>query len=135
TNVFPSINTNSPVISTITYPVGTPSYIITNTASSVIYPLGSPGPVVTNWNGGHTKINSYTYPTFSADYDAYATNVNVVVTYYDYILGDGNYQVSTLNGSVYVQGNAVLLVTSSATPTALTIAQGKSLQLYDQAPS
>jgi len=61
--------------------------------------------------------------------------VNVVVTYYDYILGDGNYQVSTLNGSVYVQGNAVLLVTSSATPTALTIAQGKSLQLYDQAPS
>jgi hypothetical protein len=43
--------------------------------------------------------------------------------------------VSTLNGSVYVQGNAVLLVTSSATPTSLTIADGKSLQLYNQAPS
>ena len=135
TNVVTSINTNSTVISTITYPVGTPTYIITNTASASVYPLGSPGPIVTNWNNGHTRINGYTYSTFSADYDAYATNVNVVVTYYDYILGDGNYQVSTLNGSVYVQGNAVLLVTSSATPTALTIAQGKSLQLYDQAPS
>ncbi len=116
TNVVTSINTNSTLTTTITYPAGSPTYIITNTALSAVYPLGSPGPVVTNWNGGGTKINSYTYPTFSADYDAYATNVNVVVTYYDYILGDGNYQVSTLNGSVYVQGNAVLLVTSTATP-------------------
>src|SRR6266851_2051023 len=134
TNVVTSINTNSTLTTTITYPVGTPTYIITNTALSAVYPLGSPGPVVTNWNGGGTRVVGYTYPTFSADYDAYATNVNVVVTYYDYILGDGNYQVSSLNGSVYVQGNAVLLVTSSATPTSLTIAQGKSLQLYDQAP-
>ncbi len=43
--------------------------------------------------------------------------------------------MSTLNGSVYVQGNAVLLVTSSAAPTSITIADGKSLQLYNQAPS
>jgi len=71
----------------------------------------------------------------------YITNVSTTIgtniTYYDYILGDGNYQVSALNGSVYVQGNAVLLVTStsSATFRSLTIAEGKSLQLYNQAPS
>jgi hypothetical protein len=68
-----------------------------------------------------------------ANYYARTTNGTVTVTYYDYILGDGNYQLSTLNGSVYVQGNAVLLVTSSASPSSITIADGKSLQLYNQA--
>jgi hypothetical protein len=135
TNVVTSISTNSTLTTTIPYPAGIPTYIITNTASSSVYPLGSPGPVVTNWNNGHTRINGYTYPTFSADYDAYATNVNVVVTYYDYILGNGNYQLSSLSGNIYVNGAAVLLVTSSATPNSITIANGKSLQLYNQAPS
>jgi len=135
TNVSATISTNFTVTTTIIYPSGSPTYIITNTTSSIIYPLGSPGPVVTNWNGSDTKINSYTYPTFSAVYGAYTTNVNVTVTYYDYILSDGNYQVANLNGSIYVQGNAVLLVTSSGTLTGLTIADGKSLQLYNQSPS
>jgi hypothetical protein len=135
TNTVTSISTNSTLTTTIPYPAGSPTYIITNTASSAVYPLGSPGPVVTNWNNGHTRINGYTYPTFSADYDAYATNVNVVVTYYDYILGNGNYQLSSLSGNIYVNGAAVLLVTSSATPNSITIANGKSLQLYNQAPS
>jgi hypothetical protein len=135
TNVVTSISTNSTLTTTIPYPAGSPTYIITNTASSAVYPLGSPGPVVTNWNNGLTRINGYTYPTFSADYDAYATNVNVVVTYYDYILGNGNYQLSSLSGNIYVNGAAVLLVTSSATPNSITIANGKSLQLYNQAPS
>jgi len=57
------------------------------------------------------------------------------ITYYDYILGDGNYQVSALNGSVCVQGDAVLLLSSSATFRSLTIAEGKSLRLYNQGPS
>src|SRR5258708_4805579 len=68
----------------------------------------------------------------------YVTNISTTlgtnITYYDYILGDGNYQVSDLNGSVYVHGNAVLLVTSNATSNSITIANGKNLQLYNQAP-
>jgi len=65
------------------------------------------------------------------------TNVSTIgtnITYYDYILGDGNYQVSNLSGSVYVQGDAVLLVTGSATSNSIVIANGKSLQFYNQAP-
>jgi hypothetical protein len=65
----------------------------------------------------------------------FSSTIGTNITYYDYILGDGNYQVSDLNGSVYVQGNAVLLVTSNATLTSLTIAESKSLQLYNQAPN
>ena len=66
------------------------------------------------------------------------TNVSTIgtnITYYDYILGDGNYQVSSLSGNVYVNGAAVLLVTSGATTNSITIANGKNLQLYNQAPS
>jgi hypothetical protein len=138
TNVVYAYTTNSSITTTVTYPAGTPSSITTNSATSSVYPIGSPGPVVTNWSLGLLgvlKISGYTYPTFVANYYTRTTNGTVTVTYYDYILGDGNYQLSTFNGSVYVQGNAVLLVTSSATPTSLTIADGKSLQLYNQAPS
>ncbi len=133
TNVSTTINPTA--ITTITYPVGDPVSVTTNFAVSPIYPSDSPGPVFTNWNAGHTKINGYTYPTFTANYGTYTTNVNVTVTYYDYILGDGNHQLSSLNGSLYVQGDAVLLVTSIANPTSITIAEGKSLQLYNQSPS
>ncbi len=133
TNVSTIINPTA--ITTITYPVGDPVSVTTNFAISPIYPSDSPGPVFTNWNGGHTKINGYTYPTFTANYGTYTTNVNVTVTYYDYILGDGNYQVSNLSGNIYVDGAAVLLVTSSATTNSITIANGKNLQLYNQAPS
>ena len=90
---------------------------------------------MTNWNGGGTRVTGYTYPIFTANYSAYTTNSYVTVAYYDYILGDGNYQLSSLSGSVYVSGKAVLLVTSSATPSSITIADGKSLQLYNQASS
>jgi hypothetical protein len=138
TNVVYAYTTNSSITTTVTYPAGTPSSITTNTAISSVYPIGSPGPVVTNWSLGLLgilKISTYTYPTFVANYNTRTTNGTVTVTYYDYILGDGNYQLSSLSGSVYVQGKAVLLVTSSATPTSITIADGKSLQLYNQAPS
>jgi hypothetical protein len=138
TNLVYTYTTNYSITTTITYPAGTPIYITNYSASSSVYPVGSPGPVVTNWSLGLLgvlKPSSYTYPTFVAVYGTRTTNGTVTVTYYDYILGDGNYQLSTLNGSVYVQGNAVLLVTSSATPTSLTIADGKSLQFYNQAPS
>ena len=64
-----------------------------------------------------------------------STTIGTNITYYDYILGDGNYQVSNLSGNVYVNGAAVLLVTSSATTNSITIANGKNLQLYNQAPS
>src|SRR6266851_3783403 len=138
TNVVYAYTTNSSITTTVTYPAGTPSSITTNSAISSVYPIGSPGPVVTNWSLGLLgilKISTYTYPTFVANYNTRTTNGTVTVTYYDYILGDGNYQLSTLNGSIYVQGKAVLLVTSSAAPTSITIADGKSLQLYNQAAS
>src|SRR5258708_21897114 len=82
TNVVTTINTNSTLTTTITYPVRTPTYIITNSALSAIYPLGSPGPFVPNWNAVHTKIKAYNYPTFSADYDTYTTSVTVVLPHY-----------------------------------------------------
>jgi len=138
TNVVYTYTTNSSITTTITYPVGTPISITTNFASSSVYPVGSPGPVFTNGSLGlfwDPKFGTYIYPTFAANYNTRTTNGTLTVTYYDYILGDGNYQLSALSGSVYVQGNAVLLVTSSATPTSLTIADGKSFQLYNQAPS
>jgi hypothetical protein len=138
TNVVYAYTTNSSITTTVTYPAGNPTTITTNSASSSVYPVGSPGPVVTNWSLGLLgvlKVSTYTYPTFVANYYTRTTNGTVTVTYYDYILGDGNYQLSSLSGSVYVQGKAVLLVTSSATPTSITIADGKSLQLYNQAPS
>jgi hypothetical protein len=138
TNVVYAYTTNSSITTTVTYPAGNPTTITTNSASSSVYPVGSPGPVVTNWSLGLLgvlKVSTYTYPTFVANYYTRTTNGTVTVAYYDYILGDGNYQLSSLSGSVYVQGKAVLLVTSSATPTSITIADGKSLQLYNQAPS
>src|SRR5712692_6253691 len=135
TNISTSIGTNASVATTTTYPSGNPISVTTNLVSSSVYPLGSPGPVVTNWNGGGTKVTGYTYPTFTANYSAYTTNSYVTVAYYDYILGDGNYQLSSLSGNIYVNGAAVLLVTSSATPNSITIADGKSLQLYNQASS
>lgn len=61
------------------------------------------------------------------------TNADGTVTYYDYILDDGNYQLSTLGGKTYVRGNATLLVTSSIQMTGsdeLRIQTNKTFKLY-----
>jgi len=57
---------------------------------------------------------------------------------YTYILGSGNYQLSSFSGKVLVTGNAVLVVTTSFTfngQDSITIAPGASLKVYVQAAS
>jgi hypothetical protein len=56
-------------------------------------------------------------------------------TYYNYILDDGNYQLATLNGTVYVRGQAKLYVTTSLNMSGLVVQGGKKLDLYSGAPS
>ncbi|HXG46689.1 MAG TPA: collagen-binding domain-containing protein, partial [Methylomirabilota bacterium] len=109
--------------------------ITTNTTTSSTYPNGSPGPVITNWNASGKKITGFTHPTFTYTSTSYATNWFTNVTYYDYILDDGNWELSSLNGSVYVKGDAVLYVTSSLNISALVIKPGETLNLYCAAAS
>ena len=106
--------------------------ISTNFASSTTYPAGSAGPVTTN-TSGHTK--TYTYPSYSYNAVTTTTNTTTTSTYYDYILDNGNYQLTSLNGSVYVRGVAVLYVTSSLSMSALVIKPGQQLNLYSAAAS
>jgi hypothetical protein len=52
---------------------------------------------------------------------------------YNYVLGSGNYQLSSFGGSVLITGDAVLHVTDSINfsgDDSLTIAPGGSLQVY-----
>jgi hypothetical protein len=63
----------------------------------------------------------------------YVTNADGTVTYYDYLLDDGNYQLASLNGKTFVRGNAVLLVTGSINLSgqdSITIMTAKTLKLY-----
>lgn len=59
------------------------------------------------------RIPSYTYmiPNYSYTYNTCVTNTAYQTNYYDYILDTGKYQIPTLDGKVYVRGQAELKVT------------------------
>ena len=135
TNITSMVANNGTTYTVIPYPYGVTESITTNTATSSTYPNGSPGPIVTNWNASGKKVTGYTHPTFSYTSTSYTTNWSTNVTYYNYILDDGNWELSGLNGSVYVKGDARLYVTASLDASSLTIEPGKSLNLYCGAPS
>jgi len=114
-----------------------------------IGPQGSVGDI--SWNTSHTGVEPGYYandmnvtltdvqPPFNGG--AFAPNGGWVTnsgtgTYYDYILDSGNYQVSTLSGSVYVRGsNAVIYVTGACNVSQLNIGAGSKLALYNAATS
>ncbi|MEY2408555.1 MAG: hypothetical protein QOF48_1225 [Verrucomicrobiota bacterium] len=78
---------------------------------------------------------TYTYPIFTIVSTAVTTNTATTVASYDYILDDGNYQLSSLSGTVYVRGHAVLYVTGSTSVGGLTIKPGAHLDLYSNGSS
>jgi len=165
TVTYPSGNigavTTNGLSSSTNYPTGSPgpvtTTVLTNTVStnSLTYPGAGTyiGSVTTNVvsNGPQSgrgtwyvynimtgTTTTYTYPTFSATYVTYTTNAANTVTYYDEILGDGNYQLGTLSGKVLVTGNATLLVTDSINISGqggIFINAGASLNLYVSAPT
>ena len=73
---------------------------------------------------------NYTYPMFAVTTTTYSTNNQTITAWYDYILDDGNYQLGTLNGSVYVRGKAKLYVSTTLNMSALVIDPNKKLDLY-----
>ncbi len=152
-----SVTTNYPVSST-TFPTGSPGPVNTTTttnttaASSQTFPTAGTylGSVTTrvvtsgppsgrgtwyDYNLITSTTTTYTYPTFAVNYSSYTTNSTTTVTHYDFILDSGNYQIDSLSGSVYVRGEAILYVTSSANLSGIVIKPGKSLKLYSSAPS
>ncbi len=152
------VTTNYPVTST-NYPVGSPGpvtvYTVTNTtpSSTRTYPASGTymGSVTSNnittgkpeyrgWYYNYDYISGYgtnwTYPTFTyVSGETYNTNHITTATWYDYVLGDGDYSLTTLNGTVYVGGNARLYVSSTLNLGGLVILDGKKFELYSDAPS
>ena len=151
--------TNYPVTST-TYPNGSPgpvtTSVTTNTSanSSQTQPtmgtyLGtvtsnyvSSGPSSGrgwwfNYNAITSRTTNYTYPTFTyTSGSTYTTNTTTSVTHYDYVLEAGDdYQISDLNGSIYVKGSARLYVSSGLSLNGVTIKPGGHLDLYCGAAS
>jgi|GEM_PF-460657 len=83
----------------------------------------------------YSKIVSYTYAQIT-DYSwsMYTFTTNYSTTTYDYILDDGNYKLSVLNGTAYVRGNAILYVTDTLNFSGINIGTG-SLKLFSGASS
>ena len=163
TITFPSspsgpVTTNYPVTST-NYPVGSPGPVtvvtVTNTIASSTQTYPDPGTYV----GGITSNNittgnpiyrglyynfdyitgystNWIHPTFTyVSGETFNTNHTTGATWYDYVLGDGDWGLTTLNGSVYVGGNARLYVSSTLNMNGLVIAEGKKFELFSDAPS
>ncbi|HEU0008648.1 MAG TPA: hypothetical protein VFT34_02420 [Verrucomicrobiae bacterium] len=152
------VTTNYPVTST-NYPVGSPGPVtvirVTNTiaASTRTFPasgtyagiissneITTGSPIYRGWYFSYDYITGYwtnwTYPTFTYVSGAtFNTNHIYGATWYDYVLGDGDWSLTTLNGTVYVGGNARLYVSSTLNLGGLVIADGKKFELYSDAPS
>jgi hypothetical protein len=66
-------------------------------------------------------------------------NVTVNGVTYDYVLTNGNYQLSSFSGKMLVRGNAVLLVTDSFSMSGkndvIMVTNNATLKLYVAAPS
>ncbi|MFM1768491.1 MAG: hypothetical protein RJA22_1020 [Verrucomicrobiota bacterium] len=155
-NAIGSVRTNYPVRSA-TYPTNSPGPItwarVTNTTpattrASLGYP--APGtfvglirsnnvttgkPADRGWYYSYDFITGYTtnwtHPTFTwTSPGGLQTNHTVSTTYYDYVLRGGDYRLTTLIGSVYVEENSRLYVDATLRLTGLTIKPGKRLDLY-----
>lgn len=138
TNVTSSISTNTAMMTSFVYPSSSSGPITTNLATSAAYPAGATGPVITNWNSKITSIVSYTYPTFSYPQTNVVTSYTTNAAYYDCLIRanqGGDYEIGTLNGSVYIGANTRLYVTTTCNITGLIIAPGVSFQLYSSAPT
>ena len=134
TNTTATVSTTTNSSSSDAYPSGCSGTVSTNITTSPTYPVGHPGPVTTNYDGGG-QVTGYTYPGYTCHVVTSTTNTTSIATYYDYILDDGNYQLTDLNGTVYVRGQATLYVTDSLNVTALVINPERSLRLYCAAAS
>jgi hypothetical protein len=87
------------------------------------------------FNGGALTPGGGWITNVIADISGGTTNYVTNAVHYDYILDDGNFELSELDGSVYVQGKAALYVTSELNLSSLDIQPGKKLNLYCAAPS
>lgn len=117
------------VVSAVTPPISLGSRIVrTNWTTTSSLPSGVSGTIVTNGNGGN---RTYTYKV----YNYFMATNSANGTYYDAVLGDGNYQTTSLNGKILVLGNASLYVTDALNVTALVIEWSRHLDLYSAAPS
>ena len=120
------MTTNTSFTTVSTYP-GAMTGLVTNNASFTTvssYPGPQPG-LTTNYNGGGKKITgysyatsfNYTYPAVAYSYPAPAYTYNLTQTttlyttnHYDNILQSGDYYASSLSGTVYVNGQARLVL-------------------------
>lgn len=150
------VRTNYPIRSSF-YPTNSPGPVsstrVTNTTpASTRADLGYPAPgtyiglVTSNnvttgkvadrgWYYNYTFITGYTtnwtYPTFTwSSPGGYQTNQVVNTTYYDYILRGGDYRLTTLNGTVYVEESSRLCVDVTLRLAGLTIKPGRTFNLY-----
>lgn len=138
TNIVSTSTTNASSITSIPYPVAVLFPITTNLVTSALWPLGSPGPIATNWNNKHTRIDSYTFPTFRYSVTNIATTLTTNRTYYDCLIGEldgGDYLTATLSGSVYIAAPVRMYVTTTLNISDLIIKPGGSLKLYTSAAS
>lgn len=127
-----SVTTNTSATSNRTYPTaGTyTGTVVTRTVTS-----GPPANRGTWYD--YNRIVSYTYSTLAYTYNSVTTNSTVTTDSYDYVAGNGNYQMSSLSMSgssrMLITGNTVLYVTGDIQITGqaqIIIAPGATLKLY-----
>ncbi len=117
------------VVSALSPPASTGGRILrTNWTTTSSLPSGAGAPITTNGNGGN---RTYTYKVYNFYMATNAANG----TYYEYVLNDGNYHLTSLNGKVLVLGNATLYVQNSLNVTSLAIEWSRHLDLYSAAPT
>lgn len=118
------LTTNTTYTTVTTYP-GAQAGLVTNYASFTTvsaYPGPQPG-LTTNYNkkkiSGYSYATgfNYTYPTLAYSYSVPAYNYNLTQTstvyttnHYDHVLQSGDYYAENLSGTVYVAGQARLVL-------------------------
>lgn len=116
----------------LTGPNGTVSVGPNGGAGSKAWHLGGNGGIQPGWWLNDMNMN---FPTVQAPFVAAAPPASGTVDgeNYSYVLGNGDYQLSSLAGRVAITGNAVLYVTGDVkfgSTDLLYIAPGAKLQLY-----
>lgn len=136
------ITTNTTAVTGATSPPASGTYV--PPVNVVINVVKYRGKWTTNQTYSYNSIVDYTYKqsTYSYTNETYTyatttTTTNISTTYYDYLLGDGNYMnnLVSLSGSrqIYVAGNATWYITGNfklGGSSSLIIAPGASLNLY-----
>jgi hypothetical protein len=73
-------------------------------------------------------------PPFTGGYGS-PTGGTINGVTYNYVLGNGNYKLNTMSGTVYVGGSAVLYVPGNVDLSGITISSNACLKFYTGAPS